>query len=532
MDYSITYAANSCPDWLVNRSNNIPTCPTNGLVPETFPLGAIVVSDKGYNGRDSGFTADLVEKVLMASSDNNPLFILPVSNQTIIKIKSKINRMPVSEDLKKKFKNSIIQVPTNGYTWQQDYMQPFINPATGKVLLREVQDYARHKNSLDKIIQTVQSCGIQRGTSLSTSKEKAVFKKDWEYLPGVRISNKKEVEYLPGGYGGGNIETLPAEICLLGDDNFGSAQKWETYANQICLPGDENRIKVPTSWLRVGHTDEIMKVIRNKNVKEPCNFSVVLASPQKAIELLKQSPNDKFLDFSTGRGDYPLVLSAKRSVEYQGLLNLCGDVLIDRFRRQFQESNFKPNGGVSKIFNLLFLFKLEAKAGAKVASMSPPFKVDLEDCSKITNEDVYRVLTKTKRLQIFNKMIQEKMDALKSEITQKMKKKLPMCEPDFIDAPDLFFGGMPVEKSKNQYELPKGMGASILPNPTNSITVNDTVISPDPSNGEFKKYLKEQYEKRGLKADFLDTFEYAHMGLGNLHCATNTIHICNPRNNK
>ena len=91
----------------------------------------------------------------------------------------------------------------------------------------------------------------------------------------------------------------------------------------------------------------------------------------------------------------------------------------------------------------------------------------------------------------------------------------------------LFFGGQIVQ-GKNGMELPNAMGLSILPNPTNAISVNDTIITPDPSNAAFKKYLEEEYRKRGLNPEFVDTWDYAHQGSGNLHCATNTNHICRP----
>lgn len=44
--------------------------------------------------------------------------------------------------------------------------------------------------------------------------------------------------------------------------------------------------------------------------------------------------------------------------------------------------------------------------------------------------------------------------------------------------------------------------------------------------------MEEAYKKRGLKSEFVDTFDYAHEGQGNLHCSTNTIHVCNPRGQK
>ena len=41
--------------------------------------------------------------------------------------------------------------------------------------------------------------------------------------------------------------------------------------------------------------------------------------------------------------------------------------------------------------------------------------------------------------------------------------------------------------------------------------------------------MKTEYQKRGIKARFIDTSNYAHAGQGNLHCVTHTIPICQPR---
>jgi len=46
----------------------------------------------------------------------------------------------------------------------------------------------------------------------------------------------------------------------------------------------------------------------------------------------------------------------------------------------------------------------------------------------------------------------------------------------------------------------------------------------------FKGYLEDQMKKRGNKTSFVRTYEYSHMGKGNLHCSTHTIPFCRPRN--
>lgn len=54
---------------------------------------------------------------------------------------------------------------------------------------------------------------------------------------------------------------------------------------------------------------------------------------------------------------------------------------------------------------------------------------------------------------------------------------------------------------------------------------SDTLIAPDPSNDVFQKYMEEEYKKRGLKAEFVDIFDYAHRGEGNLHCSTYIVSV-------
>lgn len=501
----IQAANNACPSWLMKRSGNIPTCPAEGsLVPETYPAGAVIVSDLPVmqdieNPHDSGFTADVVEKVLTAAGDNNPLLILPVTDNTIEQVKARIDQMPISREQKEKYKKSIIQVPAMSYTWQQDYFQPFTNPKTGKTVLREIAGYKHHVDigdSFAKLMEATKACGFEMG-------------------PPLKGDNPDDPKDFNSGQMGGNIETLPAGICIFGDDHFKTTEKWKKYADQVCAEGDANRIKVPTSWLKVGHTDEIMKVVRNKNAKAPCDFSVVIASPKKGLELLRKNPDGKFLDFSRARTTTPDIAGA-RSQEYDGLWTICSEVFTERNRKDNERSS-KPGRGVTQLFDLQRLLFRKAHAGVP------------EVCANATNKEVSHAIENNKELRIYNQLVQEKMDALKAEVTQKLKNKLPQCEPDFLEVPDIFFGGAPIEKENGKYELPDKMALSVLPNPTNNISINDTIIAPDPANDVFMKYMKEEYAKRGLKSEFVDTFDYAHQGNGNLHCSTNTIHICKPK---
>src|SRR5687768_2753248 len=75
----------ACPEWLQKNKSKLPLCPEGqgvALLPETYPVGAIVVSDGGSSAY-SDFTVDVVEKTLWAAGDTPPLVILPVDDETM-----------------------------------------------------------------------------------------------------------------------------------------------------------------------------------------------------------------------------------------------------------------------------------------------------------------------------------------------------------------------------------------------------------------------------------------------------------------
>jgi hypothetical protein len=502
----------SCAENLARQTKKAPGCPEGSLVPETYPAGAVIISDQGYTGYDSDFTEDVVKKVLLASGENLPVLILPVSKNTIERVNEGIDSLPIKDSLKLKYKNSILHVPTKGYTWQQDYMQPFINPDDGSIELSQVDGYAPGVESFEKIIEATDECNIKRGSPLITKAAKLG-------------------EHLLSGQYGGNIETLPMGICLLGSDSFSKQQEWTSYADQFCKSGDENRIKVPTSWLSVGHTDEVMKVIRNNKAKEPCNFSVSIASPKKALELLEKNPNQNFLNFSKTNYNSASDTTVRRISEYHGLRKLCNQVVDDSNITTPPKTKAKPTREISNLFKLQFSFNNKAQAGLQLGNEQDRQEL-YERCAGMTNAEVLKAISGEDNLRKYNELIQEQMDALKLEVQKKLNAKLPKCKVDIIDVPNLFYGGQAVEISPGKFELPNGMASSFLPNPTNSISINDTIISPDPVSPVFRSYLEDVYKNNGLKSEFIDTFDYAHQGDGNLHCSTNTIHVCKPKARK
>lgn len=145
----------------------------------------------------------------------------------------------------------------------------------------------------------------------------------------------------------------------------------------------------------------------------------------------------------------------------------------------------------------------------------------------MTNQDVIEAIKNNDKLKDYNADVQKRIDKFKGDILSGVQKSMSGCKPDIIEVPDLFFGDT-VKNPDGTHSAADGSGHSILPNPTNAITVNDTVIAPEPYNEAFKQSAVSSYESKGLKSEFIDTFDCAHRKEGNLHCATNTIHVCRP----
>lgn len=506
-----TSAWAQCPNWIQASSNNLPLCPEGSgptLVPETFPVAAVVVSDGYQQDVTPSFTADVVEKILRASGDNTPVIILPVKNNTLDRIKERIDGLSVSDEQKAKWKASLKQVSNNSYIWQQDYMQPYIDPQTGRIILRQVEKETRGNMFFDQVMDGAKGCGFEKGAPLTGSE-------------------------LASGMLGGNIETLPGGICLLGDDAFSSEEKYQDYKKQACGSAKE-AIRVPTSWLQVGHTDEVIKVIRNNKSKAPCDFAVTLASPDKALELMKKNPQDLFYNFARTEGEsnpHFVVRKRENLTKLQGSQNLCRKYAMAKESQSIPPENSKGESvrGVSKL--------TPSQKNNPSRAIASDFAEDEEEnkifdqCAQMTNAEAYKLITQDEQFKKYNQLVQSKMNSLRGDVQSQLKNRFPQCQVEIVDVPNLFFGTELVKKSGGD-ELPLAQGNSILPNPTNSISINDTLISPEPTNASFRKYLVGEYTKRGLKTEFVDTYEYAHIRRGNLHCATNTIHTCRPRGAK
>lgn len=515
-----------CPDWIRSDQKNLPVCSPGKLIPETFPAAAIVISDETPLGKDSAMATELSEKIIKAyaNSDQFPALVVSGRDETLSQIRAQVEANPtLTEAQKKRIQSSIVQIKGVAYTWQQDYFKAFINPATGLPVLRDIGGYEKFYSEnqsswipfmsgpkgygVDSLQSVLKNCGFEKGEPLKQPVKP-------KYSP-----NRGHTS----GTDGGNILSLPGGLCGIGLDKFSSSKEAIRFAEQFCDPKDV--VVLPTSLFEVGHTDELIKVIKNHKQAAPCDLSLMIGSPRVAEELLRSQPNDLFLS-------PPSPSSKGKEAEFysksEGLSDFCGEIKRNR-SPQKQKKYWEERGvGTQSLLREIIGEKAHAE------SLGTLFWNQWNrDCLKMTNLEVAEVL-KNPRSEIgaYNRQIQIELNTFKEELKKKILAKFAKngsfrCELDFLEVPQIFTGGFVINEKPPR--LQRGLGKSLVPSPVNSLIVNRTMITSDPMNQSFKKYISESFQARGYESDFFDTFEKMHLNSGNVHCMTQAIPVCRPR---
>ncbi len=456
---------------------NVPKCPKGALLTEDYPVMAAVVSDA-----DGGveFIKSFSEKIYKAGQEPPPQLVVNATSENFNALKKHLQNQSW---FKKEWLASLTRVNTdNRWNWSQDYFETFYDPATGYPIIREVKHYGRAGDLASAVGNAVKQCGIITGSELPA------------------LDNR------PGFYGG-NLEAGPGNLCLVGDDHL-TEDEWGNYSLAVCNKRDDT-VKAPVSWLTVGHTDEIYKMVPT-NGKEPCNFAIMLASPRKGLELLKADPDAPAFNGLAGQKHLD-----KNFTQVNALRRICQNYKDFERHPQTKPVN-KQQPGQSWNFQLIS------------RAYADPSRNKGKPCSAMTNSEFLNAVEMDPELKEFNQLVQKEIDDFKLVLKQNMKERLPHCDPEVIDIPDLYFGRIVEE---NGIRRPAMASAnSILPSPSNSVVINGTVLYSNPLNKTFENYLSETSRRLGLKSDFIDTL-FAHARKGNLHCSSQMIRYCRPEGN-
>ena len=510
-------AALECPP------NNAPLCPDSGstLLDETYPTQAFVMSNgpsfKGFpppSKEHLNVTKNYINTIVKSYDYQNvPQIMLALSTESEFEfykknLRSELEKKNINPDQIERIVGQLTHMKSPNYTWQQDYFESFVDLKTGKPVVRHIDSYSvrMKKHATTQMAATGSQCGIEEGDS-------------------IKSDNKS----FASGEMGGNIEGAPGGFCLVGNN------QGKDFTKSFCGK-EENIINLNVSWLSVGHVDEIFKIVPNlieDGRPRECKFSLMAASPQKALDLLKdkQFANRPFFDFPASTSEEDLEdLRDSRSNEYNGTnFKLC-KYLNGAGKAHPKTKQQQSSGSQGKT---VFTELLMSTANAEFKS---PFKKECEgNVTSVSNEEMYeQMMNDTETLKL-NVAIQESIDNDVAVIKAKILSRLPQCAKyfDVINVPNYFEGGPLIKDASGKGSLPQhGNVNAYLPNPTNSVLMNETLLFPDAGNSAYSDYLISEMKKRKVKSDFIATWDYAHLGMGNIHCSSHSLPYCKPRSKK
>ena len=520
-----------CPD-----KKKAPLCPRNGitLLDETYPTQSFVISNdsqiRSKEGKET--TQNFINKIIKSYDyEDVPQIILTIKSPKEFDLfkeatKKKLIENKVSPDKINKILGQFSHVPGQNYTWQQDWFESFVDLKTGTPVIKQIDSYISVElNAGQLLTKSGETCNIKQGNHL---KDEASF------YNGVE---KNAYKSTGAGEMGGNIEGAPGGFCMIGN-NLGKSM-----ALQICND-KSNIIQLNTSWLRVGHVDEIFKIIPTQFMDgrpSECEFSLMSASPKKALELMKNPKLGQlpFTEFNHTDFDPKEARESRSRIDKSGNFKKCM-YIVESLKNRTNSKKILP-----PVRSVLIKLLLPQEVYADEASMNKFLDLILDNpkemaafsrsCSqnidKVSNIELQVVMQADSNFVKLNTAIDQSLEKDRLLIKKKILSRLPQCTKWYndLEVPNLFYGDSPVELIDGKLELPlNGEIASFLPNPTNSVLMNKTVTFPDTGNRLFNNYLSEEMVKRKMKADFILTWDYAHVASGNIHCASHSITHCRP----
>jgi hypothetical protein len=290
---------------------------------------------------------------------------------------------------------------------------------------------------------------------------------------------------------GGNLEVLPGGSFIRGTIGESGhrhnlsrkdSPPWQSpfqERQQQSLEAEGNRVlNVDVSFSRVGHVDELFNVIRT-NRAAPCDYAIMMASPQKGIELLE--------NYVATHPENPI------GSDY--CYNNRFKILKDRYKSEVVTDQISQEIYQNHCFDDQTIHSLVQSDEFQVLK-----RMNIDGDTENNVQGISTVMENNRRL----------VEAELRATTQ--------CEDiSFIEVPVLFRDGK-----------------SIAPNQVNSFI--DTQSSNQPSSvlaprtyvSAFDEYIAQELEQYGANASMIHDMGY-HLQSGEVHCGTNEARLCRPR---
>ncbi|MBF0406266.1 MAG: hypothetical protein HQM10_02845 [Candidatus Riflebacteria bacterium] len=420
------------------------------LGPNNIPVKVLVGLDSSNPGNQK-FVSDLIKLVEKINTTENLAEIDEVIKVHVVpsaydlKTNFEEIKKTVNEQTLKKYVEFNRSITINGDIWMQDWGE------IGTVKI---------KNQKKPQLMVLDS---NRGRS-DMVKLPAILSHFWNsYLMKNPSTSRSCGDY------GGNIEVTGDNVLIIGNTSTPQLQdffKTSGYKN--------NHIVVETDWLLVGHCDEYLSIIPNKNTES--GYTIVKADPLLGLKLIKETSE---LSLKT----IPIDYYAREVLEIHNYLNdknipiQLGTREIQDYKKDFTPSKPLPEG------MSLRLSVVENEASEKY-----------QMAENFVQQNI-----------ALAKVIDSNIEAVCKKITEYTGNK----NHSIVSFPVMY------HKKGSRF-------ISYLPGVVNQLVLRQNLVIPDPKVASFRRYIYDAAKTAGFKVHFLDNMLY-HTRDGEIHCGTNVL---------
>lgn len=273
-------------------------------------------------------------------------------------------------------------------------------------------------------------------------------------------------------------------------------------------------LELDTSFLAVGHVDEFFSVVKN-NKPAPCNFTVMMASPEKAFELIEKNANRNKEKECT---DYSMIsLIARGEVQ----VTKCSDKALEMRNkcREFSDDDDRfdacYDAAIEKGKNCKKLKQAPILTSSQQESLSSEYCINGDHVSELKRSEEYLLTKKENVGPSDTPTVSDILKKNKQKIHDALSKSTGCNKPRFLDVPVFYRDGASVTP-----DLVNGVVQTTPNGPSH-------FIAPKPYFKPFSDYLEQELKKEGVETSFVHDMEY-HLGQGEIHCGTNSARICRP----
>lgn len=463
----------------------IPTCPKNsdqikGL-DNTHPTGGIFAL---YTGNNDAFIEDLTKSVLNGTDIAKFNLVLPRSRIKFLKENKSLLKL-----LNQKRVNIInVETMPSVERWMQDSFQ--FTTIDSKPALLQLDHHSEQGERFENRF----ACDLAKSCDIPY------------YIPPDMIDPlNQEASSLNSG---GNLEVLPGGTILTGtaqskgfnnharDRDIPFRTKFQEKQKKSFEESGNKVLEIDTSFLSVGHVDEIFNFVKTNN-PAPCDYAVMVANPKLAFSIMEETAHKLKLSKKNQQSFFSKFLFS--NVYAAGLKklkkhNICKDVSYNVLKRTGFTGPI-PESQIQKI--------------------EENFCIDYFGIEDFVSSPDYLIYKRENLTSADPSNIQSIMDKNKELVLQELKDSTGCKNPVVIDIPVFFDDGLSFTP-----DLVNGV-VQTPPNEASNIILPRSYFKP------FDDYVKRELRKHGVFVSMTHDMGY-HLAQGEVHCGTNSARICKP----